>query len=92
MARMFPQAPPFNQPLAQGVGIISPVGQENRAGPYGIEHVLGAAPVMGLAFGELQENRQPHGIDERMDLGCQTTARATHATGSGLFFLPFAAC
>jgi hypothetical protein len=27
-----------------------------------------------------------------VDFGCQPAARATHATGSRLFFLPLAAC
>ena len=84
--------PAFGEARAKGVGIISPVRQENGSGPHGAEHVLGAAPVMGLAGRELERNGQTRGIDERVDLRRQAAPRATHATGSALFFLPFAAC
>ncbi len=42
---------------------------------------------MRLAFGQLQIDRQALGVDERMNFGRQTAARATHATGSGRLFL-----
>ena len=41
---------------------------------------------MGLAFGELEHDRQTAGIDQRVDFGRQPAARTTHATGSRLFF------
>ena len=56
-----------------------------------LQHVLGAASVVGLAFGELQHDRQAAAIDKGVDLRRQPAARATHATGSPPFF-PFAAC
>jgi hypothetical protein len=69
-----------------------PVGEQNLAGTKSIEHVLGAFAVLGLAFAELERNRQAFGVDERMDFGGQAATRATHATGSLIFFLVFAAC
>ena len=78
--------------LAQGIGIIGAVGQQNVAAAERAEHVLGAAPVMGLAFGELEQDRQAAGVDQGMDFGRQPAARATHATGSRRFFWPLAAC
>ena len=82
----------FGQPFAQGIGIISSIRKENISRPQGSEHVLGAAAIVGLAFGEFQGDGQPHGIDEGVDLGRQPAPRAAHATGSDRFFLPFAAC
>jgi hypothetical protein len=47
---------------------------------------------MGLAFGQLERDRQATGIDQRMDFGGQAAPRATHATGSIIFFWVLAAC
>jgi hypothetical protein len=82
----------FGQTLTQGVGIISPVAQQHVAASDRAQHVFCAVPVMGLAFGELEQDRQAAGINERVDLGRQPAARATHATGSRRFFWPLAAC
>ncbi len=82
----------FGEALAKGVGIIRPIRQENVPGPHGVKHVLGAAAVMSLPLGQLERDRQAVGIDEDVDFGRQPAARATHATGSDGFFLPFAAC
>ena len=78
--------------LAQGIGVVGPVGHEHIAAADRAQHVLGAAAVMGLAFGELQQDRQAAGVDQGVDLGGQPAARTTHATGSRLFFWPLAAC
>lgn len=78
--------------LAQGVAVIGAVGQQDLAGPDGRQHVGGAATVVGLAFGELEGDGQPFGVDQSVDLGGQPTARATHATGSVVFFWALAAC
>lgn len=75
-----------SEAFAKGIGIICSVGQENIAGLHGVEHVGGASPVMGLAFGQFQRDGQPGGIDQGMDLGRQAAPRAAHATGSDLFF------
>ncbi len=82
----------FGEARAQGVRIISPIRQENASRPQRLEHILGAPAIVGLACGKLQNNGQPHGIDEGVDLGRQAAPRAAHATGSESFFLPFAAC
>ena len=66
--------PAFREPLTKGVGVISPIRQQNVSHSYRPEHVLGAAPVMGLAFGELQGDGQAHGIDEGVDLRRQTAS------------------
>ena len=50
------------------------------------------SPVMGLALGRFEQDRAAEGIDQRMDLGGQPAARATHAIGSPPFFGPFAPC
>ena len=51
-----------------------------------------AAAVMGLALGQLERDRQAAGVDQGVDLGRQAAARATHATGSVVFFWALAAC
>jgi len=81
-----------SEALAQGVGIVGSVTQKHIAATERAHHVLGAASVMGLAFGDLQENRQAAGIDKDMDFRSQPAPRATHATGSISFFWVLAAC
>ena len=78
--------------MAQLVGVVRAIGQENVAGLHRVDHVLSAAAVVSLPLGQLERDRQAAGIDKGVDFGRQTTPRATHATGSGRFFLPFAAC
>ena len=56
------------------------------------QHVLSAASVVGLAFREFQRDRQAFSVDQGVDLGGQPAPRATHATGSGVFFWALAAC
>jgi len=49
--------------LAQGIAVIGAVRQQDVAAAERIQHVLCAAPIMGLAFGDLQKNWQTAGID-----------------------------
>jgi hypothetical protein len=58
----------------------------NVSTPDGADHIFRAAPIMGLAFRALKKDRQAAGIGERVDLGRQPAARATHATGWCFFF------
>ena len=78
--------------VAQGVAVIGAVAQENVACLNRIEHVDRRATVMGLSGCELQADRPALRIDEGVDFRGQPAARATHAIGSGVFFLPLAAC
>ncbi len=50
------------------------IGQQDGAIGQGFQYVLGAPSVMGLAFGELQHDRQARGIDKGVNFGCQATA------------------
>ena len=56
------------------------------------EHVVGRPTVMRLAFGDLERDGPALGIHQRVDLARQAAARATHATGSVVFFLAQPAC
>ena len=78
--------------FAQSVAVVGAICQEDVTLADRGQHVLGALTVMSLAFGKFQGNRQTTGIDQGMDFGCQPAARATHATGSVVFFLALAAC
>ena len=80
------------QGCPQGIGVVSAVGEKHVAFAEAVEHVGGAATVMRLALGQLERDRQAVGIDQRVDLGRQAAARATHATGSFGFFWALAAC
>ena len=53
---------------AQSIGVIGPVGKQDISFTDGIEHVGRAAAIGGLAFGQLEHDRQPHRIDQRMYL------------------------
>ena len=101
MGLMLAFAPRVGQSFAQGIAVIGAVGQQGLAVADAVQHVLGAAAVMGLAFGQFQGERIAVGIDHGMDFGGQSAARAPHASAcrdvpSGGFllapFLPLAAC
>ena len=85
-------APRSARLLPQAVAVVGAVAQQDLARAQVIEHVGGAAPVVGLALGELQSDGQAIGVDQGVDLGGQAAARATHATGSVVFFWVLAAC
>ena len=78
--------------FAQGVAVVSPIGEKDVSRLDGVQHVGGRAPVVSLAFGQLEADRSAFSIDKGVDLGGQAATRATHATGSLIFFWPLAAC
>src|SRR5262249_35932564 len=67
--------------VAQPVGVIAAVGQQDLPRPETPEHVSGALAVVRLTFGQLYHHGPALSIDERVDLGRQTAARAPHASG-----------
>ena len=81
-----------SEAFAKGIGIICSVGQENIAGLHGVEHVGGASPVMGLAFGQFQRDGQPGGIDQGMGSWSSGRPASGPCNGIGFVFLPFVAC
>ena len=64
----------FGQGNAQGIAVIGAVGEQGLAGADTVQHILGAAAVMGLALGQLQGERIAVGIDHRMDFGGQSAS------------------
>lgn len=56
---------------AQDVGVVGPVGKQDLASLQTVEHISGAASVVGLTRRDLEQDRQTVGIDQRMDLGRQ---------------------
>lgn len=76
---------------AEAIGIIGLVGDEDRAWTQAIEQSIGGRRVMGVACGEAEPDRQPFGIDKRMDLGRQPAPRATETMISTPLFA-VAAC
>ena len=80
--------------LAQGVGVVSAIRQQNVAAADGTKHVFGAAPVMGLTFSELEKDRQATGIDESVDPRLRgdklwSSARRASDPCNGIAFLFF---
>ena len=71
----------------QRIAVVGAVGEEDLAGAEIAQHVGGTAPVMGLTGGQFERDRQPVGIDQHMDLGRQSAARAPHASGRSI--VPF---
>ena len=88
--------------LALDVGVIGAVCEEDLAFADRAKHIGGAAAIMRLAFGQLQGDRKPIGVDKSVDLRRQTAPRAPPATGVSVTpsggirfrapFLTFAAC
>src|SRR3546814_3634153 len=52
----------------EGVAVIGAIGEQDLAAAEGVEHVGRALAVMGLAFAQLQGDRQAIGVDESVDL------------------------
>ena len=74
----------LEQALAEHVAVVGAVCEQDLAGFKAAQHVGGAAAIVSLPFGELQDDWQAVGIDEGVDLGGQPASRAPHALGSRL--------
>ena len=81
MGLMLAQAPRSARLVAQRIAVIGAIGEQDLAGAEAVQHIAGAPAVMGLAFGQLERDRIAVGIDEGVDLGRQSAARAPHASG-----------
>lgn len=79
-------------PGSERIAIIGPVREKHTPARQRCQHVPGALAIVSLAFGQLQRNRQPARIDERVDFGRKPAAGTAHATASAAFFSPLAAC
>jgi len=82
--RQWPDAGPpalVGEPLAQGVRVVGPIGQQDLSFANGAQHILGRAPVVRLSRRQLEPDGQSIGINQGMDLGRQTASRAPHASG-----------
>lgn len=77
--------------LAQPIGVVGLVGQEDITLAQAAQQDRGALEVMGLARREGELDRQAAGIDEGVDLGCQSSSRETQTMNSVAFFR-LAAC
>ena len=77
---------------ADCVAVIGTVGEQHAAGAKLADQVLGRPAVVGLPLGQLQRDRQPVAVDERVDLGCIPAAGTAHATAEPPFLFPLAAC
>jgi len=76
---------------AQPVGIVGFVGKHDGTFAQMPEQALGDRTIARLARRQDQFERQTIGVDERVDLGRQPTARAAH-TAIRVAFFEFAAC
>ena len=92
---------PCSEGLVERVAVAGAVRQQDLAGANLAQHVGGASPVVGLAFGQLQHHRQAVGVGQGVDLGGQPAPRAPHAAGESdvprggvlqRHFLTLAAC
>src|SRR5215204_749442 len=70
--------------LAEEIAVVGAVCDQDLAGSEVAQQVGGAAAVVSLPFGELEDDRQAVGIDEGVDLRRQSASRAPHALGSRL--------
>ena len=65
--------------IADPVGIISFVGQDDGAGIEAIQQPVGGRPIVCLTCCQAEPDREPLRIDDRVDLGRETTSGATEA-------------
>jgi hypothetical protein len=73
----------------QLVAVVGAIGQKSLTLDKDIEHVAGAASVMGQAFSQVQSDRQVLGVNQCMDLASQLAARATMQPDQPAFFCPW---
>lgn len=66
--------------VADGVAVIGLVGEKDAAFRYGVEQRIGFLPIARLALGEMQLDRQPPAIDQRVDLGRQAVSMGTEVS------------
>lgn len=66
---------------AQSVAVVASVGDERLPLANGVEHVVCAAAIMGLAGRQLEGHGQAVCVDQSVDLGGQPASRAPHASG-----------
>ena len=72
--------------LAQPIGVIGFVAEQDIAIGQAGQQSIGAQKVMGLARGEEDFDRQAARIGERMDLGRQSSSGAAHTMNCVAFF------
>lgn len=65
--------------LADGIAVIGFVSEEDAPFRHCGHQRVGLSAITGLSFGEVNPNRQPSAIDQRMDLRCQTASGTSHA-------------
>ena len=79
-------------PGSERVTVVAAIRQQDAIGTEQPEHFLASPSVVSLAFGQLEEDREPVRVDDRVDFGRKPAAGAPHATTVAAFFSPLAAC
>ena len=81
----------FTDEGAQGVGVVTLVGQQHRARSEVVRQLCGSGDVAGLARRQLKLDRAPLRVDEGVNLRGEPASRATETTISTPLF-PVAPC
>ena len=66
--------------LAQSVAVVGAISEQDLTAFERLDQIDGAPPIVRLAFGEFEADRQAIGVHERMDFGGQSASRAPHAS------------
>ena len=74
----------------QHVVVVAPVGEQNAVGSERAENILTAFSVVRLALSQLERDREPVAVDDRVVLGRKPAAGTSHATAPAAFLSPFA--
>ncbi|ESZ12151.1 hypothetical protein X737_27495 [Mesorhizobium sp. L48C026A00] len=77
---MLAQAPFSAARAANGVAVVSTVGEQDRVGLEGVGHGESGPAVMRLSGRQDEIDWPPFGIDKRMNLGGEAAAGTSHAT------------
>ena len=72
------------------VGVVAFVGQQFSEGPCGLDQRLGNADVVDVSGAEQEDTRAAEVVDQAVDLGRPTSARAAYGLGEGPPFAPAA--
>ena len=77
---------------SERVAVVATIRQQDAVRTEQPEHALSRPPVVSLACGQLEEDREAVRVDDGVDLGRKPAAGTSHATTAAAFFSPLAAC
>ena len=77
---------------AERVAVVAAIGEQDAVRPERAQHVFATLSVVRLTLGQLERDREPVAVNDRVNFGRKPAAGTSHATTTAAFFSPLAAC